>query len=242
MVIAVKNPQFNEDRTFLGSFVDYTGTAVGQLRSWSLVRSVSRLFNALSPTSSSGATAAIGVADTAISAIGVVLVPARTKDAYQSIVKIGDADGVPLQRKIDLAMRDTMEAASSWMGAAAWITRNPALESATSITNLTQDAADLKVAAENYRAASSFESLASGDVLEALEHTRKYHLLRIIKATLSVAAAIFALIMLLTGVQILPLVLAILLSLTTTIVAIRRDIFKNEGRFQLIDLNRPALA
>jgi hypothetical protein len=64
----------------------------------------------------------------------------------------------------------------------------------------------------------------------------------VVKATLSVAAADFALIMLLTGVQILPLVLAILLSLTTTIVAIRRDIFKNESRFQLIDLNRPMLA
>lgn len=242
MVIATKNPQYDEDRTFLGSFIDYTGTAVGQLRSWGLIRSVSRLFNALSPTPSSGAAFAETSANTAISAIGAVCVPMRTKEAYQALAKIGDVDGVPLQRKIDLATRATMEAASSWMSTAAWVTKTPALDSATSIANLTQDVADLKIAAEDYKAASNYESLATGDVKEALEHTRKYHLLRVVKAVLSTAAAVFALMMIFTGIQVLPLALAVLLSLTTTIVAIRRDIFKNESRFQVIDFNRPVLA
>lgn len=241
MVIATKNPQFDEDRTFLGSFIEYTGSAVGQLRSWSLIRSISRLYNEFSQSPSSAATAVDTTASTAISALGAVLVPMRTKDAYRAIVSIGNQDGIPLQRKIDLATRASMEAASSWMSTGVWVTGNPALRSATAVTDLTQDVADLKIATEDYRAASNYETLASGDVKEALEHTRKYHMLRIVKAVLSVAAALFAIMMLLTGIQILPLVLAILLTLTTTIVAIRRDIFKNESRFQLIDLNRPAL-
>ena len=241
MVIAIKNPQFDEDRTFLGGFIEYTGSAIGQLRSWSLIRSVSRLYNEFSQSPSSAATAVDTTAGTAISALGVVLVPMRTKDAYGAIVSIGNQDGIPLQRKIDLATRASMEAASSWMSAGVWVTGNPALRSATAVTDLTQDVVDLKVSVEDYRAASNYETLASGDVLEALEHTRKYQMFRIVKAVLSVAAALFAIMMLLTGIQILPLVLAILLTLTTTIVAIRRDIFKNEGRFQLIDLNRPAV-
>lgn len=242
MAIAVKNPQYDENQTFLGRFVEYTGSSIGAIRSLSLMRGISRLYNQTVSTPSSTMETLDTTASAGISAIGIVLLPYRTQETYQLVSDLRNSDGTPMQRKVELAMRSSMDTVSAWMSTGAVLTGNPTFRNISVITDFTQDVADLKIAADDYKSTSDYEVFASGEVKEALAHTRKYHLLRIAKATLSIAAALFALLMIFTGVQLLPLVLAILLSLTTTIVAIRRDIFKNEGKFRLIDLNRPLMS
>ena len=62
-----------------------------------------------------------------------------------------------------------------------------------------------------------------------LAHTTKNKMLCIAKAVMSLVAGIFAGIMFVTGVPVLSTTAMTVLSLATALVAIRRDLHKNEG-------------
>lgn len=236
MAVAVKNTNYNPDQTIAGRFVDYTGSAIGALRASSVIRGVSRLYNAIAANPSPVATQIDSVAGTTMTGLGIVRLPSATRSAIEDVAKVSEAG--PEHRNIAVAFRSMMDAIVAWTSVGALVTANPTLRNVATLADFSQDVADLGISAADYNQAAIYEKSAVGDVKEAFAHTRKYNMLRIAKAVMSVAAAFFAVWMLMTGVTLLPLILTILLSLATTVIAIRRDLYKDEGRFKLIDLNR----
>ncbi|MBX7067248.1 MAG: hypothetical protein K1X28_08460 [Parachlamydiales bacterium] len=235
MTVAVQNTNYSENKTFLGRFVDYTGSAVGAMRECSMIRGVCRLYNAVVANPSPVASTVEGVAGTTVTGLGIVRLPSATRAAIEDVAKAGD--DTPGWRKIGVAFRSVMDAVFAWTSVGAFVTSNPTLRNVATVADFSQDSADLAIAVADHNQLTRYEKAASGDVKEAFAHSRKYNMLRVAKAVLSVAAGVFAMWMLMTGVTILPLVLTILLSLATTMVAIRRDLYKDEGKFKLIDLH-----
>lgn len=219
-------------------FIDYTSNTSGVSSLLSLIKNVSRLSNALSESSLSVATRLDSAATVSSSAIGIVRLPNVTKKAFDSLSSIQKDDGVSVERKTAEAFSATYQAFGAWWGAAQFLgLENPVLKKATTLLDLGADSTDLCLSVSDYKTAVSCESLAKGDVKDVYTHAKKYQMLRIAKAVFSVASAILAVIGLVAGVQ-LPLIAGLILAIVTTLLAIRRDSYKDEGRFKLLDVSR----
>ncbi len=231
----------NEDLSFIERLSRYTSTTFGSFRSLSLIKSCSKLRNELGSTPSVVAQNLEKMAAISMSGLGLVRLPAVTKDAYDVLLDLGEEDGVSFFRKAAIAFRNTMEAIMTWCNASVFVLSNPLLRRAAQIADFGYDSADLCLSVNDYYLASTYEEASSGEIKEVFTHTRKYFMLRVAKAVLSIATAVFTAIMLMAGMQLLPSVLAIFLSLATTLTAFRRDLFKEEGKYKLIDLKGPVL-
>ena len=183
------NQKFGD--SYISQLMKYPDGTVGAIRSLSLVRNISRLRNHLGPTPSLLAKELEKTSKGAISGVGLLLLPKATYGAYQSISKLSESDNSNTERKTAVAIRDTLEAVIAWGNFGAFVSANPALRYVCQLADLGNDSADFCISACDYQRVSLLEDAASGDIKEAFTHTRKYQMLRIAKAFLSIAAAFF---------------------------------------------------
>ena len=116
-----------------------------------------------------------------------------------------------------------------------FVTGSPAFRVVAQATDLTSDLVDVIMSVADYYKASALEKEAEGDVKVAVAHTKTYQFFRVVKAVAAVAATIFGFVLLALG---MPLVALLTVSLASTLFAILRDIYKDSGRFKVIDLDR----
>ena len=228
-----QNKNEKERPSCLNRLVEYSGSTAGSIRYLSVLRNALKLSGAAQPIADA--------AGTAISTIGLVRWPAAMKDAYTAVSNLTSAQG-PVEVRAGVAVRDVMEAVASCCKASAFIKANPVLQNVSQWADLAGDGADLGLSIDGYKRSSARENGTVGEVKEAYSHSRKYYMLRIAKAVLSFASAFFAALMIVTGMRILPVVLAILMSLAATLVAIRRDLYREEGKYKFIDVHNLAFA
>jgi hypothetical protein len=131
------------------------------------------------------------------------------------------------ERKVGIAIKDSMDAISAWGNSFSFVMNNPSVRSLTQFTDLTTDVCDFSLSVSDYSAAEKLEEVAIGDVKGVLTHTKNYYALRIAKAVVSVAAGILAIAMFLTGALFVPAFAMTLLSISSALLAIQRDLSKD---------------
>jgi hypothetical protein len=171
-----------------------------------------------------------------MSTLGVLRIPSAGKDAVDSVAALGDdKNKVPFPRKVEKAVGSVADAVAAYGFAHMFVTGSPALRVVAQATDLTSDLVDVKMSVADYYKASALEKEAEGDVKVAVAHTKTYQFFRVVKAVAAVAATIFGFVLLALG---MPLVALLTVSLASTLFAILRDIYKDSGRFKVIDLDR----
>lgn len=236
-----ENRNEKADQTFLTQFSEYTGRVIGALRTLQVTKGCAKLRNNIGLSPSPVAASLENSAGVAISALGIVRLPSATQDAVKAVAALNQDDGIPVERKVGKAVRDTMDAISAWVYAFIFFTGNLAFLGVARVSDLANDGADLGISAADYNKAVQCEAAASGDVKKVFTHTKNYNMLRIAKAVASLASAVFALILFLTGAQLVSVIALTLLSITTALFAIRRDLYKEEGPHPIINFDRSVI-
>ncbi len=173
-----------------------------------------------------------------MSGLGIVRLPSATKDAVDRVVDLGKDNGVSFGRKIGLAIRDVTDAISTWIYTGIFLTGKATLLHVAQFADVAGDTTDLTLSAVDYKKAADCEAAASGDVKEVFAHTKNYNMLRVVKAIVSLVAGILAVMMFISGAFTVSVAALVLLSLTSAFLAIRRDIYKDQGRFPVISFDR----
>lgn len=236
-----KNQNEKTGKSFLGHFGDYAGKAYGAFRVLQVVKGVSKLWNEVVPNSSPVVKNLENGAGAAMSGLGIVRLPSVTSDAIGKVADLAKDTGVSVDRKVGLAIKDVTDAITTWIFSAMFLTGKAAFVPVAQFADLAGDTADLAISAADYKKAAACEAAASGDIKDAFTHAKNYNMLRIAKAVVSVVSALLAVMSLLAGAQLVSTVSLILISLTSALLAIRRDIYKDEGRFNLISFDKSVI-
>ncbi|MBX7067249.1 MAG: hypothetical protein K1X28_08465 [Parachlamydiales bacterium] len=201
-----------------------------------LIRAISVLYNETVKAPSEIASQIKDTMSGTLSGLGIIALPAVTGDAIHQIAKLGEPDFGPQGRKTAVAFRSVMDAVSFWANTGAFFAASPALKGVAKIADLNKNISDLGISWNDYNQSLIYENASSGEAREAFAHTRKYNMLRIAKAVISISTAFFAVWMILMGFAIVPTMITAILSLAAAAIAIRRDLYKDEGRFELANL------
>ncbi|MGB7977631.1 MAG: hypothetical protein WCF19_00560 [Chlamydiales bacterium] len=213
----------------LSRVIDYTGTPGGISNGIKLTGQIS---------SAIGATGVAAGAGQALGVFGIVRLPSALRRAYDALMAAQESHG----EDDDLTQRQTTKAVGETMGALTAVgntinfvgAANPMLGTLTKITDFGDDVADLTVAYGDYNKAVKLEEDTTGPLKKVVTHSKHYYWLCVVKAFMSIASAFAALIMFLSGVQLLPVIAMTLFSLSTTLLSIRKDLFKDEGEHRII--------
>lgn len=222
-----------DEKSFGERYLDFSGKAVGAVRTLQVIKGVATL------TPSPLAADLARNSGIAIGGLGIVRLPSLAKDAITAVTNLSKDNGATSERKMGIAIRDTMDAVTGWGNSASFVLNIPAIRTVTQFTDLTTDVADFGLSVSDYSQAAEYEDVAVGDVKKAFTHTKNYLMLRIAKAIASIVIGVLAILMFLTGAQLLPTVAMVLLAMTTAALAIRRDIFKDEGEYRVISFDTP---
>ncbi len=223
--------------------VDYTNEAKGAYRTLQVVQKTAKLGNEIGKEGWLPPSPVLGHLDhkagIGASALGLARLPSATKGAIESLSALKQNDnGIGIGRKVGKAIRDMMDAIASYSYAAVFIKKNPTIQTVAQVTDLTSDLADLQISASNYLQASKLESKATGEVKNALSHSRKTFLWRVAKDVSGIAAASLGFVSLAFGAPLMPAIAWIIVSLSTTLIAIARDVHKDIGTYKVIDFDR----
>lgn len=234
----IKNQK--KEKSYFDGVIDFCNGTNGVKRVMRGLSSVTKICNEIAP-SLIGKEIEKGAATT-LAGVGLVGLPATTERAYRSITKITENGQIPSKRAVENAFHDVAQACSAWCKALIFLLIiSPTFRRVTQVIDLGRDSADLSMSFDDYRKASSLEENSTGDLREASAYTRKYYMFRVAKAVLAVASGMFALFLLLTGIKLIPAIIAAVLSLTSTSIATYADLLKQGGKYKVIDFTNPVV-
>jgi hypothetical protein len=236
-----KNKNEKAGQPLYTTYSDYAAKAIGAFRSLQVVRGVCKLWNGTNIAPSPVVKNLEDGAGAAMTGLGIVRIPSATQDAIGRVVDLTKNDGVALDRKVALLVKDGSDALTTWIYSASYLTGASTFLGVARVADLAGDGADFGLSVDDYSKAVDCEAAASGDVKAAFTHSKNYYMLRIAKAVTSVVSAILALIFFVTGAQIVSVTALIVLSLVSALLAIRRDMYKEEGQFRVIGFDRTVI-
>ncbi len=228
-----------EEKPFFERLSDYVGKTGGAARILQLLKGVSGIAKQTAPNAAVVASHLEASTGAALGSLGLVRLPGAIKEAASSIHQLSQEDDAPVKRKITIAFRDTMGVVTASGSCASFVTQNPSFRNVAQFTGLAGDVSDLVIIRSDYNKASEHESVAEGEMKRVFAHTRYNKMLNICKTTVSIAAGILGLVMFLTGMKLVSAIAMIILSLSTTLLAIRADLHKEEGEFPIVSFDRP---
>ncbi len=182
--------------------------------------------------------------------------PAVTNNAVNAWKDLKKADGKTTEnhsRKIAVAVRNTNEAIAMYGYFSLLIIQNPAIKRViqpiASTFDLINDGTDVGIRASDViqthkmakaAEASSSEILpekrATEEVKQSISETKKYSLIRLVKAVSGAVSGILGLILLATGFALVPAIVLLAFSLITNVTAISSEFYKETRKFNLISL------
>lgn len=229
MAIAlIPNNKF--DTPFFDRVCNYTEQTFGSVRTLQFVQKPLKIINQIADTTPHmhELVRSTGIG---LSALNLTRVFSVTSDMIRSLSNISWDDSFA-QRAVK-AVRDTLEALSVYAYSFMFLVGSQTLKSLVQIPDIGYDLADLQLSYSDYSKATEKEERAAGDEKEALLHSKNYYLYRIAKDVSSLAVTALGFAVLATGSSMLALA-ALTTSLANTIIAFRRDFYKDEGRFKVI--------
>jgi hypothetical protein len=178
---------------------------------------------------------------TAIGALNFTRLHIVTADAIKAVYLMGKTkaqDGIGFARRAVMAVRDMLDAVAAYGYALTFIKQNPGIKMVAETADFTATSADLGLSCANYRKAQSYEQTSglTMGMKNALSHTKRFHLLGIVKNVTSIAAVILGFSLLYTNATLIPAMILTIISLTSTIFAIKKDLHESKG--QLISMDK----
>ena len=215
--------------SYYDRFVDYINKPIGIFRT---VQGTQKTLSLGGATAGKKLSRKLGGA---IGSLGTLRIPSAVGEAVDSVSALKADSEISLYRRTLKAVGDVSDAIATCSYSHMFITGSPALKTVAQVTDFTNDLVDLKISRDDYLKAADLETAATGDAKVAVTHTKTYQLLRVVKAVAAIASTIFGVVLLALG---MPLVAFLTVSLTSTLFAILRDLYKDAGRFKVISLDR----
>lgn len=226
------------DYTYAQHAGDYLGRCIGAFRTTQLIQKTMNLGSALIdkvgrvPAALGGLSRDLGAA---MNVLGVLRVPSALVGAKKSLEELQDlTSDVGFSRRAVKAVGDAADAVAACGFAHSFVTRSPAFVPLAATADFMADAVDAKVSVEDYYKAIELEQQATGEVKVAVSHTKNYQFFRAIKATLAVALTALGFVLFALG---MPLIALMMVGVASTALAIARDIYKESGRYKVIQLD-----
>jgi hypothetical protein len=230
--LANKNPTASQ--SYFQHTSDYVNSNNGYSPALRILSDIARLGNELgnfSPRLESDLGAAASV-------LPILVLPVTTDAAIKSFADLTQENGVALPRKVMNAIKNSTDCLSAYAWTATLFTNHSAVKTTAEMLDLTHNAVVLQTSASDYSKASALESAATGELKEAIGHSKKYYLLAIAKSVTAVAIGVIGLIALITGFQLVSVVALIVLTLTATVFEAMRDIKRESSLYPIIDFDR----
>ncbi len=152
-----------------------------------------------------------------------------------------DSDGKDFVMKLAKAIQGVAGLISTYINSILLIFKNLAIGNIARFADLCSVVADLKMSSHSYSKASELEATAKGDVKDALSHSKHYYLLCTIKAVISLASAILGCIALTLAASAIATIALLVISLSNIVLAIHKDLYKDEGIYPVIDFDGPVI-
>lgn len=233
-----KNVNDKAGYTYAQHFKEYLGQCMGAFRTTQIVQKTLNLGSALfdkvgrTPAAVRELSRDLGAA---MSVLGVLRFPSAAAGAKQSLDALHDkTSDVSLPRRTMKAVGDVADAVACGGFAHSFITRSPALLPVAVTADFASDAVDAKVSLDDYWKAADLEKQAAGEVKVAVSHTKNYQFLRVVKAIIAVALTALGFALFALG---MPLIALMMAGVASTAFAIARDIYKESGRYKVIQLD-----
>lgn len=229
----------NENPNLTGhSYLD----AKGPTRSLQLVQKTTRLGSQIGEFAGIQTSNTVKAFDqnlgTAVGALGLTRLPSVTTDALKALGELGKKDdGSSLQRKAAKAVKETTGAVSAYGYALSFIKANPSVKMIADATDFVSTSTDLGFSCVDYSQAEKYEQQPgiTASLKKAYAHTKRYHLLGIAKNVSAIAAVILGFSLLYTGVTLIPAMIVTMISLTSTIFAVKKDMHESNGKVLKLD-------
>lgn len=173
-----------------------------------------------------------------ISSLGLLSLPKTTADAIESVTVLHQNDGVDWGRKSIKAIQNLSNLASSAIYSYGFVTTNKIPLGSAKAFDLTSDFADLHLTISDYQKTGELEKAATGQVKEAITHSKKYYLLGVIKDVISISACTFGFGLLAFVPSVVAVTALLAASLIALIFSIYRDLYKQGGKYPIIELDR----
>jgi hypothetical protein len=229
MAIAlIPNNKF--DAPFLDRLCNYTEQSFGAVRTIQFVQKPLKIVNQIADTTPH-MHELVRNTGIGLSALNFTRVFSVTSDMIRSLNDITWDDSFA-QRAVK-AVRDTLEAVSVYAYSFMFLVGTQTLKNLAQVADIGYDFSDLQMSYSHYSKAAEREERTTGDEREALSHSKNYYLYRIAKDVSSLAATALGLAVLATGSSMIALA-ALVTSFANTIIAFRRDFYKEEGRFKVV--------
>ncbi len=233
-----KNQNEAAGQSSVRQFLEYTNETTGFFRCAQILKGVLKIRNEMGYPESSVTKELDNAAGGTMALLSLGRLPAATEGAYKAVSHFTQDNGMTTGRKIGLLFKDAGDAISAWANATMFFTGNLALKEVSRVSSLSSETADLTLSAVDYRQASTLEASATGEVKKVFTHTKNYYWLRIAKAVVSVTLALLAAAFVYMGITLLSALAISALSLAAVFLAIRRDLYKEEGEYKVISFNR----
>lgn len=171
--------------------------------------------------------------------------PSVTKDALSSLKKVGEKNEVnPLpgsaSRKVVEAVKNTADALAMYLYTISLFAGNMAWKTAGDVPDLINNVADAQLSAQDMLLARKHIQAVEAnnldaDIHNALVHTQRYSLLKLMKAICSVASGVLGLALLALGGPILPAIALIAVSLASTVFAVMANFYKTTNQYKMVE-------
>ena len=122
--------------------------------------------------------------------------------------------------------------------AAFFIIANPAMGAGAQLFSLASKFASFHLTSEDYTKSFRLEAAATGEAKIALSHSRHYYFLSVARDIIAIATAVLGLTLAMTGLEILPTIGFVALSLCGSLVAIQKDFYKDAGKYKVVPFDR----
>ena len=169
-----------------------------------------------------------------LGAFGFATLPSAASSAYESISDLAVAestDGIPLTRKISKVIKNCADCISSYCLALSFIRFNPLAKRVADLADFIADSTDLQMSYNDYMEASSREAESNGEVKKVFTHAKNSNFYRLLKNIASVSGAILGLSLFVASI---PAIVLITISLSSTLLGIRKDFIDVTGSHNLI--------
>jgi hypothetical protein len=137
-------------------------------------------------------------------------------------------------------VHDVAEGAAAWGYATSFVTGSGVAKIAADVASLASDVTDLEMLAEDVLKATDYLSIAEGAqvdeaVVQRIEATRNYAMIKAVKAITSVASGVIGLLVLTLGGPILPAAFMVGMGLVGSVAALWAHFFRETCAHELVD-------
>lgn len=233
-----ENVNTKVDHTFGQRLVGYLGTGEGVFREVQVLREFCRIGSNIPSSISPIAENILEHANNTLAVLSIASLYSTPKDFLKGVDRLQDGR-IQLLRKVGVLFKDIVGNFTPWLNAGMFLSGSFAFKNVVWFTNVASHCSELTFAISDYYKAKQLESQATKEEFKAaLIHSKNFYWYKTAKMVFSVTSTLLGSLVIYTGVTVSLSVGLSALSLVTIFLSIRTDLYKEEGRYQVIKFDK----